>query len=391
VGAWERLRQVPEHDQNLHEMERILCEGRATAHHKEKVIVGSWRPGAKEADRLWIPTSKLPTKGIQSKPYPFSAKYVPSLSHDELYQRKVHIKEQHASPSPMKTRMRWGNAQEATSILTALNYFCSVDNKTVIHEVGMCGAKFDDEVDDSSLLHGVKIGASPDAIIVHGNKTVEVLEVKNHCPFVWNRITPHSNNTTRNNHSNNRHRRQNVERKHKNKGDEHRSRDSGLPKHYLIRDFQLERRIPPVYIPQLMMEILCVGDSVDLDWSTGQNSTSSPICTSAIMVRQTATKGAILLRLMRDDEWIQEMKYWLGKFKMNYVDTDTIPDDNFFWDDDPNSRYRKFLKRTKELSESVEQVAFVEHARIQRMVLDKGLGRGEVPLFLDRVDECVEE
>ena len=52
---------------------------------------------------------------------------------------------------------------------------------------------------------------------------------------------------------------------------------------------------------------------------------------------------------------------------------------------------RKFLKRTKELSESVEQVAFVEHGRIQRMVLDKGLGRGEVPLFLDRVDECVEE
>lgn len=406
MSAWDRLRQVPEHDQSLPTMERILCEGRSTTHDNDekKIAVGSWRPGTKETDRLWVPASKLRTiSGVQSnKSYPFSAKYIPTLTNDELYQRKMHVKEHHQTPSPMKTRMHWGNAQEATSILTALNYFCSIDNDTVIREVGMCGAKFDDEVDHgSSLLNGVKIGASPDAIIVHGNGTVEVLEVKNHCPFVWNRVTPHSSNSTsrRNNHSNARNRRLNTERKHKNKSENH--SESGLPKHYLIRDFQLERRIPPVYIPQLMMEILCVGDSVDLDWSTTTdlnlqaNSTASsslsPICTSAIMVRQTATKGAILLRLNRDEEWIQEMKYWLGMFKVKYVDTDRIPDDNFFWNDDPNSRYRKFLKRTKELSESVEQVAFIEHGRIQRMMLDRGLGRGEVPLFLDRVDEIAEE
>lgn len=373
----------------------MLCEGRSTTHNNDKMAVGSWRPGAKESDRLWMPASKVRTiKGMH--PYPFSAKYMPTLTNDELYQRKVHVKEHHQSPSPMKTRMLWGNAQEATSILTALNYFCGVDSDTVIHEVGMCGAKFDDT--DSSLLNGVKIGASPDAIIVHGNGTVEVLEVKNHCPFVWNRITPHSSNSTIRNNNNHRNRRQTAERKHKNKSEEHRLKEKGLPKHYLIRDFQLERRIPPVYIPQLMMEILCVGDSVNLDGSTNKSnlhansttSSSSPICTSAIMVRQTATKGAILLRLKRDEEWIQEMKYWLGKFKVKYVDTDRIPDDNFFWSDDPNSRYRKFLKRTKELSESVEQVAFIEHGRIQRMVLDRGIGRGEVPLFLDRVDEYTE-
>ncbi len=401
---------MPEHDQSLPTMDRILCEGRSTTHDSEAIVVGSWRPGVKEMDRLWVPASKLRTMGgvlpsnsSSSKPFPFPAKYVPTLTNDELYQRKVHVKEHHQTPSPMKTRMHWGNAQEATSILTALNYFCGIDNSTVIHEVGMCGAKFDDEeVDhDSFLLNGVKIGASPDAIIVHGNGTVEVLEVKNHCPFVWNRITPHfsNNSTSRNNHSNSRHRRQNnTERKNKTKGEEQHRESSGLPKHYLIRDFQLERRIPPLYIPQLMMEMLCVGDSVNLDWSTcNQNSTassssSSPIvCTSAIMVRQTATKGAILLRLKRDEEWIREMKYWLGKFKDKYVDTNKIPDDNFFWSEDPNSRYRKFLKRTKELSESVEQVAFLEHGRIQRMVLDRGAGRGEVPLFLDRVNEIVDE
>ncbi len=400
VSAWDRMRQVPEHDQSLPTIERILCEGRSTTQNSEATMVGSWRPGTKETDRLWVPASKLRTmSGIQpsSKPYPFPAKYIPTLTNDELYQRKVHVTEHHQTPSPMKTRMHWGNAQEATSILTALNYFCGIDNNTVIHEVGMCGAKFDDEVDhDSSLLNGVKIGASPDALIVHGNGTVEVLEVKNHCPFVWNRLTPHpSNITSRNNHSNTRHRRQNADRRNKTKSEEQ-HRESGLPKHYLIRDFQLERRIPPLYIPQLMMEILCAGDSVNLDWSTcKRNSTasSSPpiVCTSAIMVRQTATKGAIILRLKRDEEWIQEMKYWLGKFKVKYVDTNKIPDDNFFWSDDPNSRYRKFLKRTKELSESVEQVAFIEHGRIQRMVLDRGVGRGEVPLFLDRVNEIVDE
>ena len=123
-----------------------------------------------------------------------------------------------------------------------------------------------------------------------------------------------------------------------------------------------------------MMEMLCVGDA----------------CTSAIMVRQTATKGAILLRLKRDDEWIREMKYYLGKFQQHFVETNKIPYDNFFWNDDSDSRYRKFLESTKQLSEAVEQVAFIEHQRIQRMVLERGVG-GEVPLFLDRVEKVDEE
>lgn len=104
------------------------------------------------------------------------------------------------------------------------------------------------------------------------------------------------------------------------------------------------------------------------------------------MVRQTATKGAILLRLRRDEEWIREMKYFLGKFQTQFVETNKIPVDNFFWNDDPSSRYRKFLERTKRLSEGVEQVQFIENQRIQRMVLEHGVG-GEVPLLLDRVEK----
>lgn len=140
-----------------------------------------------------------------------------------------------------------------------------------------------------------------------------------------------------------------------------------------------------VYIPQLMMEMVCVGDSVHLDEENESKSTS-PACKSAVMVRQTATKGAILLRLNRDEEWIDEMKYFIGRFQVEYVKTGIIPEENFFWNDDPNSRYRKFLQRTLELSQSVEQVAFIEHAGIQRMVMERGVG-SEVPLFLDRVDQ----
>jgi hypothetical protein len=157
----------------------------------------------------------------------------------------------------------------------------------------------------------------------------------------------------------------------------------------LIRDFELEAKVPAVYIPQLMMEMLCVGDSIDLDKPTSTKSKqSTPICTSAVMVRQTATKGAILLRLNRDEDWISEMKYWLGQFKKAFVNTNEIPTDNFFWDDDENSRYRKFLQRTKELSESVEQVATVDHGRIQRMVKERG--GGDIPLFLDCIGESSE-
>jgi len=365
-----------------------------------------WKPSPKESERIWIPAHRL-HNGLRTKPFPFTAKYIPNLTNDELYARKLYLQQNHGTPSPMKTRMQWGNAQEATSVLTALNYFCDVDRRTTIHEVGMCGAGFDDSEDE--LLQGVKIGASPDAIICHGNGTVEVLEVKNHCPFVWNRISPHYGNIKKKSSSNKNRKKNKGKKKGRNKkkeeveddddDDERKDGgdDDGGPKHYLIRDFQLERRIPTAYIPQLMMEMLCVGDAVDLDDNDDAGNPASsrtPICTSAVMVRQTATKGAILLRLQRDEEWIQEMKYYLGRFQSEFVNTGRVPTDNFFYDSDPNSRYHKFLQRTRELSESVEQVAFIDHSGVQRMVLErsrrtKGSSplHHKVPLFLDRVDE----
>ncbi len=71
-----------------------------------------------------------------------------------------------------------------------------------------------------------------------------------------------------------------------------RETESYLPKHFVILNFDLERQIPAAYIPKLMMEMLCVRNSVNLDYNNLPTGASSlPICASAIMVRQT---GAIL-------------------------------------------------------------------------------------------------
>ena len=423
VGAWERLKEDligggPEvdgdGDDGLKEMERILCEGRCTISgdvSDGNTNANKWKPGVKESAKIWIPATSLRRNNPaynddnvnssypRTKPFPFMAKYKIKVSQEDLCQRKLSMQNHHfQKSSPMRARMQWGNAQEATSILTALNYFGSMDKNTIIHEVGMCGAGFDDANNvESDLLRGLKIGASPDAIICHGNGTVEVLEVKNHCPFVWNNHHQKSSKNTKKQVGPNRNKkdkRGNNQDNDNNQNQKDEQQQNQRPKDYMIRDFELERKIPPMYIPQLMMEMLCVGDAVDLDNSRtteSKSNASSPICTSAVMVRQTATKGAMLLRLYRDEEWIQEMKYWLGIFKSKYVNTSLIPPDNFFWNcngEDDKVRYRKFLQRTKDLSESVEKVAFVEHGRIQRAMSENGAG-GEIPLFLDSVEETM--
>jgi hypothetical protein len=227
----------------------------------------------------------------------------------------------------------------------------------------MCGTRFDDLHD--SDLNGLKIGASPDAIICHGDGTVEVLEVKNHCPFALNRIHPMNSRSGKKNKKGRNHRQQHST-----------SKDTNNTKLFSIKDFDLERKVPPVYIPQLMMEMFCLGGDAK----------SKSVCTSSIMVRQTGSKGAIILRLRLDEPWVNEMKYFLGEFKKRYVDADIIPPDDFFFSDDDASRYEQFLHRTKELSESVEQVAHVPHGRIQRMVMSKWASYESPPMFLDDVE-----
>jgi hypothetical protein len=82
---------------------------------------------------------------------------------------------------------------------------------------------------------------------------------------------------------------------------------------------------------------------------------------------------AVLLRVQRDERWIDEMLFWLESFKRLYVDTRTVPPPNFFWDS-PNStiraRYRRFLAMTQGIGgkQSVEVIHHVQHERIQRVM-----------------------
>ena len=72
----------------------------------------------------------------------------------------------------------WGTAQEATSVLTALNYFTQQNPEVVLKEIGMCGAGLALNQTDGSSPSSLLIGATPDAVIEHPDGTIEALEVK---------------------------------------------------------------------------------------------------------------------------------------------------------------------------------------------------------------------
>jgi hypothetical protein len=227
-------------------------------------------------------------------------------------------------------RMMWGDAQEATSVLTVINYFHQLDPHIVVKEVGMCGAGLAFNQTDGNSASSLLLGATPDAVIHHPDGRIEAVEVKNHCPFTISRPSRYH---------------------------------QGPTKQFAVRE--LPFKLPyifPLYVPQLMLEMLCLG----------------PQCRSAIMVRQTATNGAIILRVHRDDEWIDEMIYWLQRFQQDFVERQVEPGENFFYDcptDGP--RYKSFLQRTIEIANQVDMVATVPHRMIQRS------GNAQDSLFLD--------
>lgn len=247
----------------------------------------------------------------------FAAHYLYRMSNEEKQARKKRSKQY--SGDGMGIRMIWGDAQEPTSVLTALNYFTQENPDAIVKEVGMCGAGLELNQTDGSSPSNLLIGATPDGVIEYSDGRLEALEVKNHCPFVQARRT----------------KRKNVPKKQ-----------------FTLRELPFKTPyIFPLYVPQLMLEILCLG----------------PKCQSAVMVRQTATTGALILRIQRDDAWIEEMLYWLQRFQQDYVEAGVEPTPDFFFDHSVHGpRYRSFLEKTKDLANKVEVVARVPHRSIQR-------------------------
>lgn len=308
-SAYYRLRQTPL--DTLEEMNRVLCSKRMNV--MQPMIHESEQP-------VWV----IPAARNDGSSFPFAAKYMIKITPEERARRKEQAM-QYAASDGLSVRMSWGTAQEATSLLTALNYFWKKDPGVRLEEVGMCGAGL-----SSNQTGSVLIGASPDAILHHSNGTMEALEVKNHCPFVPASFVDDND------------------------------------ANFAVRQIPFRNpTVPPLYAPQLMMEMLCVGHE----------------CRSAIMVRQTATNGAVIMRMHRDDEWIDEMMYWLNRFQHDYVKQGIVPPIDFFWsDNDESERYQQFIVRTRELSNSVEVLDIVKHHEIQRVV---ATSRNITSLFLD--------
>lgn len=308
----------------LEEMNRILCTG--------------GNGGDKKIQNVWkVMQDHNGSEDSHSHHYPFLAKYMPTITKEDLESRRDQAKTFISNMStPMRVRMNWGNQQEATAILTALNYFAKEDDGLKVREVGMCGSGLEfNTKDKNEEIGNLIIGASPDAVIEYSNGTLEALEVKNHCPFVPTEWTNGS------------------KKRNAPKGDK-----------FKIRELPLQSNVPPIYFPQLQMEMLCLGKN----------------CQSAIMVRQTATCGSILLRVHRDDEWLDEMIYWLQRFVSDYVEKQIEPPPNFFWEGKEAERYQRFVQRTKDLSEQVDVVAEIENGKIQRVLGERGM---KLPLFLD--------
>jgi hypothetical protein len=94
-----------------------------------------------------------------------------------------------------------------------------------------------------------------------------------------------------------------------------------------------------------------------------------PECGSCLFVRQTATRGATVVRVRRNDEWLRECFHFINEFKVRFVDKGVHPKQDFFFEEE---RYRKFLDLTMDIAENVEKRGFVEHRDVQRPRARKG-------------------
>jgi hypothetical protein len=212
------------------------------------------------------------------------------------------------------SRMAYGNIQEPTGILVAVNHFSKKGH--TVQECGMFAGEtlFLDrgparnystveqkQVDLLRELHqlGCPIGASPDGLII-SNSTgeVQVLEVKNHL-----NLSPMA-----------------------------------------LKSFA---RMSTWYVVQLQLEMLCVGFH----------------CQSAVLVRLSATKGSVLLSMKRDDEYIACMLQRFVSFYKSFVVPNIEPPTNF---DHNDESLIWITKRTNRLASQSQLVRRISPGQIQR-------------------------
>ena len=253
----------------------------------------------------------------------FVADYLYTLTDKDRQHRFDIAKTMQKASSTRPILTTWGSVQEATTLLILLNHFRTCR----IEEVGLCAAQH------NTLL----LGATPDGLLRHPNGTVEAVEVKSHCPFVP---------------SNGRHKRRQKFAVHGG-GFGPANNNNNDDTAYVF----------PYHVPQLQLELYCAD------------------CPSVLLVRSTARHGALIVRMHRDEAWMDEMLYWMERFQHDFVLPRRPPPPNFFYDAEDaedRERYRAFVASTLRVRrERVELVARVSAADIQRM-------GPPAPFFLDR-------
>jgi hypothetical protein len=332
-GAYHRLRQPAL--RSLEEMNAKLCfNNNHNSNHEIDMQGTASGPSAQHKSRL----SQSDNNSGVDNPFwsqidgsPFAAKYMINFTKNERQQRRK-LTAAYLQSRPgieWSIRMIWGNAQESTALLTALNYFWKLDSNVTLEEVGMCGAGLTfNKTSSLNSVPGLIIGATPDAILRHSDGRIEALEVKNHCPFIPNVMSQDGAGRT--------------------------VASGGHRFRIGWQEFGT-KSVLPNYIPQLMMEMLSVGNE----------------CRSAIMVRQSATSGSLVMRMHRDDEWIEEMLYWLQRFYTDFVLREVVPPQNFFFESGharDRARYVRFLDWTKRIESQVELLCHVPSEEVQRTI-----------------------
>ena len=222
---------------------------------------------------------------------PFQYEYRPPLRAPRLYDVR----------NVGEARMVWGSTQEGTSIVAAINYFAA--RGAHVGELGMCPA----EVHNAHAPCAPLLGASPDGAVFLPDETIAALEIKNHSPFA----------------------------------------QRGTSQGFTIADPGPHTSVAPWHIPQLMLEMYCIG----------------PACTAAYFMSCSATRGIAVLHVPRDDAYIAAMLHFTTIFHDRFVRPRAEPPEDFFGYE---PEYHEFLDYTRSVAEAAQLEALIPDTQVQR-------------------------
>ena len=184
------------------------------------------------------------------------------------------------------------------------------------------------------------MGASPDGLIIYGDGTVEVLEVKCHSPFADNALyAPNISSGSRSAALN-----------------AAAAALNGTPASYdartgrfCVQDNGPQTSLGAWFIPQLQLEILCAGAH----------------CTGANLVSLSATRGAHVFYVPRDDAYLALMLRLVAALYQTHVQSRRAPPSSANFGA-AHPEYAHFLERTLAIANAAMLRAAVPHEAVQR-------------------------